>query len=473
MATASNDNMLKFFETTDAKIATQAYNSGSLYVTETNKLYFDSPKQQQRILINSSQIITTAINLNTLIVDGTYSIENTGCTNIPVAAKGTLRVSYGSTIITQVFTSIGDKIYTRSAYIQSGTVIWNNWVDLSINTINDIPVFVPTTAVNTDTNTTQGIYYFTAYNLNSGTRPNNSVPAVLHQYNIGNYRFQTYYTNSSYSAFRIYDGSSWTDWFLFDRMQNLESTVRTNNSTDVGNSNIYTYGYTMYDTPSSATNLPSIEAGVVKNYVDSKFILQEFITATGRMFLRSYNKTNSTWTAWTEKTKSDKAIQVVSSFDLDNMLTTGIYHCNDASLIINLPLSETTDNIKIEIDIYESDVFVTQKILIQNILFTRLYTKSTSTWSAWTSYKSIYNMNSNTMSMVASSFDELAKLSNVAIKSVNSNATNKPSTEAGFLESMKGDTYWMQRYTTITGKVYVRFYTVSSASWGSWKTLHS
>ena len=470
---ATNDpNMLKFFETTDAKIATQAYNSGSLYVTESNKLYFDSPKQGKRIQIRQSQIISTAVNFNTLITDGTYSVENTSCENMPVAAKGTLRVSYGSTIITQVFTSIGDKIYTRSAYIQSGTITWNNWVDLSINTINNIPVYVPTAAVNTNS-CSQGIYYFTAYTLNSGTRPNNSAPAVLHQYDIGTYKFQTYYTNSSYTGFRIYNGSSWTSWFLIDRMSNLESTVRTNNSTDVGNSGIYGYGYTMYDTPSAATNLPSIEAGLVKNYVDSKFILQEFITATGRLFLRSYNKTSKVWTAWTEKTKSDKAIQVVSSFDLDTTLTTGIYHCNDASLIINLPLSDSTDNIKIEIDVYESDIFVTQKVLIQNILFSRLYTKSTSTWTAWTSYKSIYNMNSNTMSLQVDDFNSLAGLSHVFIDSNPSSSANRPSTELGFLESMKGDTHWMQRYTTITGKVYVRIYTVSSATWGSWKTLHS
>lgn len=461
--------MVRYNEISDSNILNQPYSAGNLYVTEGGKIYFDSPRAGVRLQLNASSVISSVINLNNLIVDGKYSVENVNCTNMPISAKGTLIISVGTTILTQVYITIGGKFFIRSGYYQSNTVTWNEWAGITVEDNNNFPVNYITTTTDLN-NLVNGIYYWTDYSLIKNS-PTSVTPTFLIHYDCGDYKLQTLWPGSITSSYRIFYNGTWTGWLGLVDLANSNSGVKPISNKDFNTS--LTTAFAFIYNATSSDNSPIAEPGFLETYRGNTHYMQKYITISRREFVRIYDATNNTWSPWDEISSSERTINMISTFNIDDLKATGVYHCNDTSLILNFPLEAGNDHIRIEIEVQASDAFVTQKILIQNMLYSRVYDISSGEWSKWTSYKSMFNMNSNVITSTGIDFNTTSKIAITSVEGFGASSANQPVSEEGFLESFKGTKNWMQRYTTISGKVYVRFYKVSNSTWSSWKQLHS
>lgn len=110
---------------TSNQIQRQAFDPGTLYISEDGGLCFDHPNGD-RISLNTTPVNIHSGNLNNYQTNGVYIVESTGVTNSPNNSKGLLKVFDGFFTIYQEFISNTGVVSYRN-YTKSNAT-WTSWV---------------------------------------------------------------------------------------------------------------------------------------------------------------------------------------------------------------------------------------------------------------------------------------------------------------------------------------------------------
>ena len=151
--------------------------------------------------------------------------------------------------------------------------------------------------------------------------------------------------------------------------------------------------------------------------------------------------------------------------DFNSITESGIYSIDASASKTNVPSSNGGELIVLKSDLYIFQLYFT--------LGVQLYVRynKTNVWSGWHYLSSIKKLYSTTTVISTQNNDLNSMYTYLAYSIENKAVQNLPIDEEGLLENNIGTKYYHQKYITLSGKVFVRHYTVSSKTWSLWTQI--
>lgn len=189
---------------------------------------------------------------------------------------------------------------------------------------------------------------------------------------------------------------------------------------------------------------------------------EKIITLATENFVNNLNEIMSNKIQDIESKNITKEIR--NSIDFNDFTEDGNYHIDASAIKTNSPSINGGELMVIESDIFIFQIFFTKGIQ----LFVRYFEVNTNTWSVWNYLSSFRKLYSSATVLSTSNSDLNSSYSYATYSIENPSIQNLPINEEGIVENVIGTKYYHQKYTTLSGKVYVRHYTISSKTWSSW-----
>ena len=263
------------------------------------------------------------------------------------------------------------------------------------------------------------------------------------------------------------------------------------------NSDLNTYttagNYRVVSDASGATiaNLPLALCGKVIVFNNGNGGIEQFYFAnhSPRIFVRTKFGSDA-WSAWKELGEGgdskphsyEGGTDIPVNSDLNNYLTVGVYDIsNDATAqtIANIPYSHAGK--VIVYTLWNSPNYMLQKYEDYDCnMFVRYYVASrTPSWGEWQKVPvGEHTYKRGTPIPAGSDLDDymVAGVYFIGSDSASQSIDNVPVQNAGKLivvESINSSNYRIQMYQTLTGRMWVRYYSLNESGWHNWKEIAS